>query len=317
MQREVHVFRAEVYRHIRECFTCHDYIEVETPLLVRCPGAEAYLRYFSTIWSDSQGHQWNRYLRSSPELHMKQLLADKELKKIFQIGKCFRNGGEYSNWHHPEFTLLEFYETDIAFEPFMDFTSELLDELFRLYGNKPLAKFTRITVHEAFSYFAHLELIDEDPDLASKAQSVCPAVNSDDDFATAFFKILLDIIEPRLREMQSVILYDYPPSQAALAQVENGVAKRFEVYLAGIEICNAFFECTDKEDNQARFVEMARIRKENRFAAIPPDPYFDTALDRGIPPCCGNAVGLDRLLALLAGADDLDAVIQFRRQLHT
>lgn len=316
MQREMHVFRSKVYHQLREHFTSRGYVEVETPLLVRCPGAEAYLRYFSTSWQDGQGHQWDRYLRSSPELHMKQLLAGGEFKKIFQIGKCFRNGGEYSDWHHPEFTLLEFYETDVTFESFMDATSELLAELFRACGSNPLATFTRITVCEAFSQFAGLELFDDDPDLALKAQGICPAVNSNDDFATAFFKILLDVIEPRLREMQSVILYDYPPSQAALAQVENGIAKRFEVYLAGIEICNAFLECIDKEDNQARFVEIARIRKENQFAAISPDPYFNAALKKGIPSCCGNAVGIDRLLALLAGANNLDAVIQFRRQLH-
>lgn len=307
--------RAQVYRFFRDHFDGRGFLELETPLLVTCPGAEPYLRYFSTLWHDSRGRRQRKFLRSSPELHMKQALS-RTLPKIFQIGRCFRNGGEYSDWHHPEFTLLEWYEATSDFAAFSTGTTALLTELFHQYGKQPLPAFHRLSVYEAFVEFAGITLHDNDPHLAATARSKgCHAVQADDDFHTAFFKVLLDKIEPRLQELRSVVLYDYPPSQAALARIEDGRAKRFEIYLDGVEICNAFWECVDAETNMRRFADFARLRKQHGLPAVPRDPCFAAALRRGLPPSGGAALGIDRVLALLRGERNLDAVITFRQQL--
>ena len=312
--REALRFRARVFRFLRDYFESRGFLAVETPLLVTCPGGEPYLRYFSTVWHDERGRRQRKFLRSSPELHMKQVLSY-ELPKIFQLGRCFRDGGEYSDWHHPEFTLLEWYEAEVDWQSFMAFTTELLGELFRQHGQRPLPKLHKIGVYEAFSEFAGITLHDHDPQLARVACGKgCHSVQDGDDFQTAFFKVLLERIEPRLRELGYVVLYGYPPSQAALAQVEGGRAQRFEIYLDGVEVCNAFGECVDAAENARRFAEFARLRREHGLPPVPRDVYFDTALQRGLPPACGNALGIDRVLALLRGEDSLTQVIPFRDQ---
>ena len=308
-------FRAKVFQHLRSYFFARDFLEIDTPVLVACPGAEAYLQYFSSQWLDSKGDTHDLYLRSSPELHMKQAMGF-GLTKIFQIAKCFRNGGEYSRWHHPEFMMLEWYQAETSFEQFIEFTTDLLAELFQEHGKAPLGTWHKITVKEAFANFAAINLQDGDPDLAAKAQAKgVLSVHQHDDFATAYFKILLDVIEPQLQKLGSVVLYDYPLSQSALAHREESVAKRFEVYLSGVEICNAFLECVSSVKNLQRFAEISSLRAQANLPAVPPDEYFFSALKTGIKPCCGNALGLERLLALLYGAKNLDEVILFRQQL--
>ena len=307
-------YRARVYAFLREYFTARDFLEVETPLLVTCPGGEPYLRYFSTQWQDERGGRQRKFLRSSPELHMKQLLSH-ALPKIFQLGKCFRNGGEHSTWHHPEFTLLEWYEAEVSFTEFIDFTTELLAELFRQHGQRPLPAPHKFSVYEAFTEFAGITLHDNDPQLANAALAQgCVSVQKGDDFHTAFFKVLLERIEPRLQELGSVVLYDYPPSQAALAEVVAGRAQRFEIYLDGIEVCNAFAECVDAAENARRFDEFARLRRAHGLPPVARDAYFAAALQRGLPPACGNALGIDRVLALLCGTRSLAAVLPFQQQ---
>ena len=305
-------FRHAVYRLIRDFFGDHAYQEVETPIMVTCPGAEVYLRYFASDYLDCQGQWQRRWLRSSPELHMKQLLAQ-GLAKIFQIGKCFRNGGELSDWHHPEFTLLEYYATEITFDDFIDFTVNFLQEIFACCGTNPLSKATKISVNEAFREFADVELIDGDTESIRKGVG-CLSLTDDDDFDTAFAKIIIEVIEPRLAKLGTVVLYDYPSSQAGLAQIKDGVAKRFEIYIHGLELSNAFLECTDHGQNRARFSDIADRRQNNGLSSLPIDHHFFSALARGLPPCCGNALGVDRLLALLRGAKQIRTTVPFAEQ---
>ena len=305
-------FRHAVYRLIRDFFGDHAYQEVETPIMVTCPGAEVYLRYFASDYLDCRGQWQRRWLRSSPELHMKQLLAQ-GLAKIFQIGKCFRNGGELSDWHHPEFTLLEYYATEITFDDFIDFTVNFLQEIFACYGTNPLSKATKISVNEAFREFADVELIDGDTESIRKGVG-CLSLTDDDDFDTAFAKIIIEVIEPRLAKLGTVVLYDYPSSQAGLAQIKDGVAKRFEIYIHGLELSNAFLECTDHGQNRARFSDIADRRQNNGLSSLPIDHHFFSALARGLPPCCGNALGVDRLLALLRGAKQIRTTVPFAEQ---
>jgi lysyl-tRNA synthetase class 2 len=301
--------RAALRKAVRVFFESRGYLEVDTPVLVACPGVEVHLGYFSTEWCDAAGRKHPLFLRSSPELHMKRVLAHGPAR-IFQIATCFRNDGELTPWHHPEFSLLEWYEAGAGFEAFMDQTEELL---------RLPPRFRRLRVEEAFREFAGLSLVDRDPGLARKAREQgIPSVGEDDDFETAFFKILVDRVEPGLASIGGAVLYDYPASQAVLAKVEGGWAKRFEFYLGGVELCNAFLELTDPGENRRR-IEEAYARRgvlsgHTGGAQPVPDEEFFRDCAAGIPPCAGNALGLDRWLALLLGQNGIAGVIPFRER---
>ncbi len=305
-------------RAIEDFFDSRSFIEIDAPIIVTCPGTEVHLDYFESKWIDFHELKHKRFLRSSPELHLKQCLAE-GLEKIYHIGKCFRNGGEKTDWHHPEFTMLEFYQTGINYNGFMNLTEELIHfccQKLKSSGFTVLElpqHFPRLSVYEIFLQCTGIELIDNDTELAAKAiRKGFISIQKSDDFETAFFKLMLDAVEPWMTQQVATILYDYPPSQSALARVENNRAKRFEVYLGGIELGNAFWELTDYKENLARLEICSRSRRTIGKPEIPHDPDFLNALQHGIADCCGIAIGFDRLLALLLKANNLDSVIPFR-----
>lgn len=307
-------------KSMREFFESKHYLEVDTPILVSQPGAECHMQYFSSSYHDYRGVQTTLSLRSSPELHMKQLLAQ-GYEKIFQIAPSFRSGGEYTKWHHPEFTMLEWYQMGLSYEKMMDMTHALilhcaqrLSEVLQI--TVPVfASLSKMTLAEAFEEFAGLKLVDEDPDLASLAiDAGCSSVRMEDDFETAFFKILLERVEPKLAQLGLVCLYDYPASQAVLSVVEGGIARRFEFYFNGIELSNAFWECLSDTENKARMSDMNCRRRAANLPELKIDEFFLEALGKINGSACGNALGFDRLLALILGHSSLDDVVPFRRQ---
>jgi elongation factor P--(R)-beta-lysine ligase len=311
--------RRNLRRSARNFFDGRGYLEVETPVVVPMPGTEVHLGYLPTVWQDFRGTDHGGYLRSSPELHMKIAMA-RGARKIYQMGPCFRGGGELARWHHPEFLMLEWYEADLGYEGLMRQTVELLRSTADWIGREHtgMVRFAvprevrSFTVREAFRDFAQVDLIDGDPELAARVQGKVASVRKDDDFETAFFKILLERIEPQFAELGMVILRDYPASQAALAKVAGDVAERFEIFARGVEICNGFHELTDHDATLSRLAATAR-RRESMGEPVPNvDPAFMAAMAQGLPPCAGNALGLDRWLAVLLGFSDLDHVLPFR-----
>ena len=321
--------RASLRAGLREFFAARSYLEVETPALVLCPGTEVHLGYFSSEWHDIAGRPHRLWLRSSPELHMKQLLA-LGATRIFQIGPCFRNGGELADWHHPEFSMLEWYGAGLNLadlitetEDLLRFTLEALTPAIRRAGAEPLQLpkvIERIAIADAFRDFLGLELQDLDPDLGAKAKDRgVISAQPTDDFETAFFKILLECIEPELARRGAAVLYDYPASQAALATIAAGadgspaVAKRAEFYLGGVELSNGFEELLGAAANQAR-LQQARTARQALGLPVPDDdPDFIGALAQGLPKVSGNALGFDRWLALMVGAKGLAAVLPFKQ----
>ncbi len=308
---------------VRQFFGQRNFLEVETPILVPCPGTEPHLEYFASDWRDARRQKHRVFLRSSPELHMKQLLAAGH-SRIFQIAPCFRNHGEMGPWHHPQFSMLEWYETGIDFYSYMDQTLDLLRETcdqMRTNFNDSIVfqvpkSVPRFSVAEAIAASCRIQLVDGDPDLATKARTAgVTSVNTDDNFETAFFKIMLECVEPFLARHPLSILHSYPASQAALAKVEGGIAQRFEIYAQHVELCNAFHELTDAVENRRRFEDSQRHRAQQGATQIHEDPDFWDALDAGLPPSCGNALGLDRWLAILLGVPGLDQVVPFRQAL--
>lgn len=308
--------RLLVQQLIRQFFMAQSYQEWQTPLVVPMPGTEANLQYFSSPWQDVNGRSKERYLRSSPELHLKKVLSYSGAERIFEIGPCFRSGGELGPWHHPEFTMLEWYRLGASAASMREETLALIaDVAGQLPGSLPFKahEVPVFTVAEAFQHFAGLTLVDGDPELALKAQQVgILSVTAHDDFETAFFKILLEKVEPALSSWPAVWLCDYPPSQAALATVEDGVARRFELYIRGVEISNGFYELTSAEANRQRIDDAHAQRERQGFCVPPVDEGFLAALDSGLPPCSGTALGVDRLHAVLLGHDSLDKVVGFR-----
>jgi len=310
--------RQRLKKSVRNFFDERSFLEVDTPILVKCPGTELHLNYFQTQWIDHQKKKHGLWMRSSPELALKRAIAA-GVPALYQIAPSFRNEGELGPWHHPEFTMLEFYKVGASWEEFMNLSSELIryciQEMSKEFTThlSADAKLHSFTLAEAFKKFVDIDLFDRDPLLAKKARDKgVLSINGTEDFETAFFKILLEKIEPEFAKMGWALLYDYPPSQAALARVENGVAKRFEFYINGIELSNGFYELLDPEEN------IKRVRETNKERAlmgkgVPEEDFlFYKALERGMPECFGNALGFDRLLALILGKEDLSEVIPFR-----
>ena len=304
----------------RDYFSQRGYLEVDTPVLTVCPGTEVHLQYFDTAWIDSAGARHRRFLRSSPELHMKRIMAD-GADRIFQLGPCFRNHGELSPWHNPEFFMLEWYESGQTYhglidetEGFLRETAEAMAHVTQVPPEKILpAKIERLRVADAFWEFAKISLLDGDQDLAQKAISAgVVSVRPTDDFETSFFKILIETIEPALAKLGACVLFDYPPSQAALAVVEEGRACRFEVYIGRVERCNGFFELTGEEANRARASEAMAARQACGYEPIPVDEDFLRCMAKFSKPCAGNALGFDRWLALLTQSESLDLAFAFR-----
>lgn len=293
--------RSLALAEIRSYFAEQHFIEVDTPSLVPAPGLDAHVEALRA---------GRDYLATSPEFHMKRLLVG-GLPRIYQLGHCFR-ADEAGAWHEREFALLEWYRSFADVEAVMRDTERIVCRVVaRLAGSRRIAPggrsvevrapFRRISVGEAFARFAGERdatgLVERRPE--------------------HFFELLIQRVEPALaRQSHPVFLTDYPAALAALARLSPAdprVAERFELYLGGIELCNGYGELTDTVEQGARFrAERARRRRERR-PLYPVDARLIAALDEGMPPAAGNALGVDRLIALALGHDDIGDVMTFRR----
>ena len=298
--------RARVLGELRRYFLERDFLEVDTPTRASECAIEPHIH---SLRSPSPGGAVERYLITSPELHMKRLLVA-GVPRLFQLVHCFR-AEELGPLHAPEFLMLEWYRAFAGWQDVLSDTEQLIARVARrvLGGTELRAPggasidlrppFLRLTVREAFARFAG---VSDASQLAAR----------DED---QFFQLLVDRVEPALASFtQPVFLVDYPSSQAALARVSPGdpsVAERFELYLAGVELCNGFGELTDASE-QRRRSELDRERCRSLGLHVPELPeQFLTALAHGMPPAGGNALGVDRLVMLLAGESNIDAVRPF------
>ena len=294
------VERARALKTIRAFFEARGFLEVETPLLVPSPGLDLHLDAFDTNASHAA-----RYLATSPEYQMKRLLADGH-EKIFQISKCFRRG-EIGARHSPEFTMLEWYRARSGVQAVMADTEQLVAVVTgggvaidgaRFDASPP---FARMTVCEAYERFAGM-----------RRRDTLEAAAHDED---RFFKLLVDVVEPEIARLpHALFLTEYPSTQASLARKkpsDSELAERFELYLAGVELCNGFGELVDPVEQRARLERDQRERQRRGLAVYPIDAKFLEALERGIPESGGNALGVDRLVALSCGTTAIADVMAF------
>ena len=312
---EVLRLRAGVAAAIRAFFSARGYVEVETPVLASGVASEANISHLRTqVRVGAQTSEY--YLVASPETHMKRLLAD-GAERIFQIARCFRDN-ERTAQHNPEFSLLEWYRTGADYNDIMDDTEALLRHVARTVRGGDLwpGEWNRWTMAEAFARCAGLDIADRTPGaLVRQARGAgITSVQTDDSWEDAFFKVLLEKVEPAIKEAGPTFLYDFPAEQASLARLKAGdgsVAERAELYIDGIELANGFSELTDAEEQGRRFAaEREKIRAQGLHAPAE-DRRFLEALKRGMPPAAGMALGVDRLVMLVGGRAEIEDVLPF------
>lgn len=323
--------RARIEAGIRQFFNARGFLETRTPLLVPCPGMETHIRPFRAIPHASEA-EFDVFLPTSPEFAMKRLLVG-GLEKIFQLSHAFRDE-PMSPHHHPEFLMLEWYRAYAGYEDIARDTEELVEALALSIHGKPEFRFggrtiqvstpwPRLRIRDLFQEFAGVNLVDSATvqDLATHAHRLGLSVDLErENWDDIYFKIWLNCIEPKLPENRAVFVMRYPPSQAALAVVDSDPdgsrwARRFEVYAGGIELANAFEELTDPIEQRNRFVEDMDLRSEVYGAAFPKNPIdeeFLDALSEGMPPSGGIALGVDRLVMLLADEPEIDYTVWLR-----
>jgi lysyl-tRNA synthetase class 2 len=319
--------RGQVIAAIRVFFAARDFREVETPALQRSPGLEPHLRAFATTLDEPGEGARPMYLQTSPEFAMKKLLAA-GLPRIFQIAHAFRNG-ERGSLHHPEFTLLEWYRAGATYRDLMADCEALLRDALAAAGRPqflwrgqicdPGASWQYLSVAEAFAACCKIDLLatccdPAAPSLAALAEAARPigiAPHAGDEWEDLFFRIFLEKIEPHLGIGAPTVLYDYPIAMAALARAKPGdprLAERFELYVCGLELANAFSELTDAAEQRARFRRDQAKRRARYGEAYPIDEDFLAALAQ-MPESAGIALGVDRLVMLASSADRIEDVL--------
>jgi lysyl-tRNA synthetase class 2 len=301
--------RARLLATTRDFFAERSVLEVETPLLVNAGVTDVNLRPVELQLGDRR-----MFLHTSPEYAMKRLLAA-GLGDLYQICRVVR-GDERGRLHNPEFTLLEWYRIGFDFGRLIDEVAELLDTLARCMG-KAGRTLRRLTYREAFA--RELEI---DPLGATEVElerlairhglAAASVVELGRDGLLDF--LMGAVIGPRLGRGEWLALTHYPASQAALAQLDPEdprVALRFEIYADGIELANGFQELAAAGEQGARFAADNAVRAAQHLPEMVIDEHLLAALDAGLPPCSGVALGFDRAVMVVTGADHIDEVIAF------
>jgi len=323
--RELLKLRERVVDAVRAFFKSDGLVEVETPMLVCSPGLEPHLDPFEVRGASSSARA---FLPTSPEYAMKKLLAAGS-GGIFQICRAFRDepGGEH---HAPEFTMLEWYRVGARYGDLMDDCERMCAAVAEAACGRTDVPWQgarldfappceRISVRDAFRTCAGCELAfgESLPELrALAAGSGCTDLADDDGWDDVFFKMFLRHVEPRIGRGRPAILFDYPARMAALSRVKPDdplVCERFELYAGGLELANAFTELTDPAEQRMRFETDNATRRALGKSELPVDDELLAAMDRGLPDCAGIALGLDRLIMLLAGRRDIRDVIPLAR----
>lgn len=325
-RRPLLLARSRIVAALRAWFAARGFVEIEAGILQVSPGNEAHLHAFATELVTPALDRTRLYLHTSPEFAAKKLLAAGE-RRIFELARVFRNR-ERGALHHPEFTLLEWYRADEPYEAVMEDCAAILAVAARVAGATqvsfrgrtadPFAAPERLTVADAFARFAGIDLLATLDRAAGNRDALARAATAagvrhteDDDWSDIFSRVLVERIEPNLGIGRATILDQYPLVEAALARptrADPRVAERFELYVCGVELANAFGELTDAAEQRRRF-ELEMAEKQRRYGErYPVDEDFLAALAR-MPPACGSALGFDRLVMLVTGASRIDQVI--------
>lgn len=298
--------RSAMLTRARAFFGARAVREIDCPILTTYASIDAHIDLIpaKTPWGI-------RYMHSSPEYGMKRLLSE-GIGDIYQISHVFRDG-EFSVKHNPEFTMAEWYRLGISFDALI---AETVDFTRLFLGDLPSHT---ISYREAFIKYAGIDYVNaNEKDLAKYLNQMGIETYQDieRDGKDAYLNLILGtIIEPNLGKDGLCALAYYPASQAALAQThykgEEAVCERFELYYKGVELSNGYHELSDALEQRRRFRESNAMRLSNHKQSLPMDEYFLQALEKGIPDCCGVAVGFDRLMMLRHHKSNLSDIMPF------
>lgn len=283
--------RATAFGAIRDYFAEEGFVEVQTPALVPSPGLDVHLSAFEVRGPDGRPAGW---LATSPEYQMKRLLCD-GAERIFQLGQSYR-AEEHGDHHEREFTMLEWYRAGAGADEVIADTEALTQRVAAALDGGPVdalrSPWDRLTVRQAFERHAGVMIDPEDEE--------------------RFFRVWAESVQPALGGERPVVVVDWPASMASLARLNaDGTADRFEAFFRGVELCNGFSELTDPAEQRARFERDQRHRRDRGLPVYPIDERFLEALESGMPPSGGNALGVDRLLMLLTNASAIADVMTF------
>ncbi|HYD70052.1 EF-P lysine aminoacylase EpmA [Azospirillum sp.] len=321
--------RGRVVGAVRRFFEARDFVEVDTPCLQVSPGMEPHLQAFATDLVAPNPDDGRRlYLHTSPEFAMKKLLVAGE-PRIFQLAHVFRNG-ERSATHHPEFTMLEWYRAGEGYRVLVDDCVDLVRACAEAAGRQrfafrgmecdPFRPWRILSVADAFTEYAGIDLLaaydgTHEPDpapLAAEAARIGIHPHAGDRWEDIVFRIMFERIEPHLGAGVPCVLTDYPVCMAALSRPkpeDPRLAERFELYACGLELANAFGELTDAAVQRARFQADMELKERLYGERFPVDEDFLAALEHGMPESAGIALGVDRLVMLCSGAEDIADVL--------
>jgi len=316
--KDIFFKRSLIVKYLREFFDHKGFIEVETPVLQVIPGgatAKPFITHHNALDLDL-------YLRVAPELYLKRLLVG-GFEKVYEVARCFRNEG-VDRAHNPEFTQIEFYEAYKDYNDFMNLTEELLTFLFEklkidflitYQGQKVnfAPPYPRISFRDAMKEYANIDLEEEtEKSLKMKAKEMGLSIEENWDFS----KVLDEIFKEKVRAkiINPIFIIDYPIEISPLAKKtpnNPNYVERFQLIVAGLEICNAFSELNDPLDQRKRFEAQEALLEKGDEEAQRIDEDFITALEYGMPPAAGEGMGIDRLVAILSDVHNIKEVILF------
>ena len=295
--------RARLRQQVREFFADRGVLEVDTPVLGRFGVSEPAI---DSIPASAPG--LDGVLQTSPEYFMKRLLAAGS-GPIYQMGPVFR-AGEAGRRHNPEFTMLEWYRPGLSIEALMEEVAALVERV--LETGRPVVRSYRDLL---YGHTGVDPWTDDEGVIRARASQLSGMDSDSLDRGEALDLLMSHEVEPALAREEAVFVRGYPPDQAALSVVarEGGVevAQRFELFVRGVELCNGYRELTDPDEQRKRLEQDNQYRRRQGKPEMTPDPGLLGALEAGLPPCSGVALGLDRLLMLQTGATCLDEVLPF------
>ena len=297
---------------MRSFFASRRVLEVDTPILATTTAADRHIDSLRTSYHGPGRDGLQLYLHTSPESAMKRLLAAGS-GPIYQVCKVFRDG-ESGLWHNPEFSMLEWYRPGFDLFAMMDEVEALFATVLPDWKTA-----VRMQYHELFRRHLDIDLerttLDGLRQLAQRHGMDVSATVAGDGSRDSWLQLLMThIIEPQLDEYGNLFVFNFPASQAAMACVASGqppLASRFELYVNGVELANGYRELTDPVEQRRRILADLQYRRDHGLDVMPVDELLLAALDAGMPPSSGVAVGFDRLVMLAVGADELSGVLTF------
>lgn len=309
---------SELTQKIRNFFTNQNFLEVQTPILTPKPGMEPYLTPFETTLNIAHQNPQKLFLNTSPELQMKKLLGE-GFGDIFNITKVFRDCEINGPQHNPEFTMIEWYRENANYLDLMTDCENLITTLNKHINpntQKFLTPWPRKTTQELFLQYLDIDLLENKTFETFKktAQEKHLDIVACETWDEIYFKLFLNHIEPNLPKDKPIFIYDYPATQAALAKKSDKnpfFAERFELYINGIELCNAFSELTDPIEQRQRLTDEQIERKNMNKTVFDIDEEFLSSLESIQSPCAGIAMGLDRLFMILLDKASIEDLLLF------